>query len=973
MTRDHIVRKRLVALIGESPVVVVEAASGFGKTTLARSLSLGGRSLDIALGPLDSNEGSLFRRLRRAFARMNETAAVSALDDATAAVDDIVEALVDSLSNAAPFTLMIDDVHHLGEAAGVLDLFTQKRPAAMRLIVTARVLPLTVHPLVTRPGVVHVTSDDLRFDVSEARALLDERFGLTLADSDIESLVDRTGGWPAGLALAATHLARVENVSASVVGEDIVGRFADVVLAAVPASLRGAVVTLGHLPVLTDAVADAATGRPGILDEFLALGLPLSRGNRGHVRLPGALADALTRGTSLDPSAARRVAESYLAHDDAVSAIEALRLAGAHDDIASLLVEMPPAARRHLTADDIIAAIDVLPLATLAAHPAVLLEKARATARTGVPGAQRAALDRAQQVAGDPAPAALARAIDVERMTYEMYTLFISDREAQIRRIHDHVVACGPGEERTLGRALAIQGQQFAWAGMRGEADLVLRRAATVLTEQGDDATASSVLVQLGFNVHLHEQLSTAEETFARAVDLAGSQGRARATALTYLGEVKIWRGRLDEGATDLEEAADLARAARDARAHAYAAWGLALHSSLSENPQKTIAQVEQAGRLLREWIDTGVGATYAATMTDLLDRSGAHTEADRMYAIADARRVEAPELASLAEFGIAARRGDAALAEMLWRKVEADDGIEPFERVRCRLLRAYAALRRHDPELELRYRELLADGESLGADGVPWHLEPQATRTLELWWTRHHSTWRVRVLGPVEVTRDGVAIAIPAGRPLELVVLLALHTAPVPIDTVLDRLWGSSADDAALARLRQVLYRLRQVAPGLIVRADAALTFGPECSVDRVEFERLRAHAVAKPDAPGAARRALSLIDDEFFNAVAPPRITEVVDEVRGILRSQVVSLWEQRAESEPSPAVRIDCLFAAHELEPADSPRAERLALLLMDDNRVSEARAVVGSTLHALERLGVTAPARLLDMRSRFISVT
>jgi len=51
---------------------------------------------------------------------------------------------------------------------------------------------------------------------------------------------------------------------------------------------------------------------------------------------------------------------------------------------------------------------------------------------------------------------------------------------------------------------------------------------------------------------------------------------------------------------------------------------------------------------------------------------------------------------------------------------------------------------------------------------------------------------WQVSLLGPLEVRRDGVPVAIPGGRTAELLVRLALDAGvPVRAERLLDDLWA--------------------------------------------------------------------------------------------------------------------------------------------------------------------------------------
>ena len=51
-------------------------------------------------------------------------------------------------------------------------------------------------------------------------------------------------------------------------------------------------------------------------------------------------------------------------------------------------------------------------------------------------------------------------------------------------------------------------------------------------------------------------------------------------------------------------------------------------------------------------------------------------------------------------------------------------------------------------------------------------------------------------MLGPVEVRRDGVPVAVPGGKTAELLVRLALEAgSPVSADRLIDDLWAGQPD----------------------------------------------------------------------------------------------------------------------------------------------------------------------------------
>jgi predicted ATPase/DNA-binding SARP family transcriptional activator/tetratricopeptide (TPR) repeat protein len=114
-----------------------------------------------------------------------------------------------------------------------------------------------------------------------------------------------------------------------------------------------------------------------------------------------------------------------------------------------------------------------------------------------------------------------------------------------------------------------------------------------------------------------------------------------------------------------------------------------------------------------------------------------------------------------------------------------------------------------------------------------------------------------VAVLGPVEVHRDDVRLAVPAGRTTEVLVRLALDASQVvSADRLIDDLWPNAAArntlQAKVSKLRRALGD-----PDLIVSAGAgyALAVDPGC-VDALEVLRIAGTLPALRRDPGTAVR---------------------------------------------------------------------------------------------------------------------
>ena len=118
--------------------------------------------------------------------------------------------LVNELIDAGEVVLVLDDYHRLSNPAAreSVGWFVDHLPASVQLVLSTRVDPvLPLGALRARGQLLELRADDLRFTVAEAHEFLNGRLGLALEGGDVELLVARTEGWPAGIYLAALSLA----------------------------------------------------------------------------------------------------------------------------------------------------------------------------------------------------------------------------------------------------------------------------------------------------------------------------------------------------------------------------------------------------------------------------------------------------------------------------------------------------------------------------------------------------------------------------------------------------------------------------------------------------------------------------------------------------------------------------------------------------------------------------------------------
>jgi LuxR family maltose regulon positive regulatory protein len=199
LRRGTMRRDRLLRRLRQSthvPVALVIAPAGYGKTTLlVHWLQADPRPLVwLTLDRADDDPGRLVASLADA---LGEPA-----DLTLAAVTYAIERRVD------PFVLALDDVHHLrsADALAVVDALADAVPPGSQIVIAARCEPrLPIGRLRAQGELIELRAPDLVMSRREAAKML-SLAGLELPLADVQVLLERTEGWPAGLYIAALSL-----------------------------------------------------------------------------------------------------------------------------------------------------------------------------------------------------------------------------------------------------------------------------------------------------------------------------------------------------------------------------------------------------------------------------------------------------------------------------------------------------------------------------------------------------------------------------------------------------------------------------------------------------------------------------------------------------------------------------------------------------------------------------------------------
>ena len=223
LRKEWVERRELInALTGTAAkLVLIEAPAGSGKTILAaqwRASTSEDRSFAwVSLDPDDDDPGRLWWHIVHAYLR-----ACPGLDGdemlraIQAPIPDITGTVIPLLVHelavlGAPVVLILDDYQLIKEPScheQVAFLLLHLPPGTKIALITRTEPRLPLGRLRAADEIVEIRTPDLRFAPAEAAALVHNVSGVELAGPDLELLLERTEGWPAGLHLAALFLGR---------------------------------------------------------------------------------------------------------------------------------------------------------------------------------------------------------------------------------------------------------------------------------------------------------------------------------------------------------------------------------------------------------------------------------------------------------------------------------------------------------------------------------------------------------------------------------------------------------------------------------------------------------------------------------------------------------------------------------------------------------------------------------------------
>jgi LuxR family maltose regulon positive regulatory protein len=619
--RRVVVRERLLAELdrfASLPLTLVDAPVGFGKSVLVETWVA--RSSDavawVSLEAGDNDAARLWTYLATAVDRVRPglgRGALALLRSPGASPASLADELANGVrSYRAPLTIVLDDAHVLSDEtcwASLERLVLHLPPEARLVLITRADPPLRLGRLRGKGVLGEIRAGGLAFTVEEARELLVQREGIPLAESDVELLVRRTEGWPAGLYLAALWLRGLGDPAAGVQAfhgdhRHVVDYLTGEVLDALDEETRRFLLETSTLGVFDAAMCDAALGRTDSAARLRAMerengfliALDANREWFRYHHLFGELLQLELARTGPDVAARlhRAASAACLERGRIVDALEHAAAAGDPELVAAILDSEHPGLLRAGRLSTLVHWCAWLPDTLLVEHPAIPLAAALAVGLGGQDAYQRRRLVRIAERSRAERPdtwlpyheAALALArvawvdddigaaiahgrarLETARTVDEVEVAFVAclgflhylvGEHEEARALSDRALGRAEAPQRPHGKVMARSTLSLA-ASASGDADAALDHAARALAfaeAAGVDQSASGGIARVARAVALAARgdLRAAERDAAEGERLrrCPDPEAGHIHALLVLAGIRARRGRVAAATADL-------------------------------------------------------------------------------------------------------------------------------------------------------------------------------------------------------------------------------------------------------------------------------------------------------------------------------------------------------------------------------------------------------------------------------------
>lgn len=854
---------------GRHRLTLVHAAAGYGKTTvLAQYADLlrasGRRTAWLTLQRGDEDPLVLFADLVGALRR--DTAEfggqlTSSLDRGSRLerrLGQLAQALAEELAPLGEFIFFLDDHPSVRSGAPLASFgneLVDLLPDNTHLVLATRRTPqLGGLPRWRLAGsVLDISAAELAFTRSEAVELLRGEFSLDLPEQAIDAMYSRTGGWPAGLRLAAAFVSergwqQLGEFQGS--GAELYAYFNSEVLRRGSRRDQNTILRWSLLERIDDDEAVSAGGESReLLTSLEQAGLVMREGTSGGHRFQPLFAEFLrSRARELLPAAEivelhRGHAERAAARGDVDRSIHHFQQAGDHRRAAQLVRDHGEHALQGSEVSTLQRWLDGFPPGAERRLPWVILLRGLLHR---VRGDYERALANYRDAAGE-----LRRAGDKEGLARAL--TWSSQALRYLRRPREALEQA----REALGLLADGASSQSAWlwhliGGSHADlgeiedasrAHLKAEAMFALLTDRGGELAEALALAQLH---HLLGEFDAAQRTYLRA--LALQQKSADVTALCWaeggLVDVRTRRGDTAEALDTLRQTLEIA-SSNDLRLAQAAMCATLMTVHALTNERGAVEEVYRAGvELCREQGDDHVIAELHSTAAELRalrgDAGSAHDALRAAEALAGSSPGPIPAIrAAIARGAVAEAEGDREGALRAYREARASSHairaryfdakatllavpIDDDPATTRGALRAVAAERYRDflllrPALADALRLRLGDLELNPDDTriLATLLQPAAPLPAHAISSSVAESIQAFVLGPFELRAGGTRISDRGWRTnkaKELFALLLLdRQRAVSRDELVAQLWPETDPASALSNFHFTLHALRK------------------------------------------------------------------------------------------------------------------------------------------------------------------
>lgn len=668
-----------------------------------------------------------------------------------------------------------------------------------RVVLLGRSIPESVRHQASQ----FVDHSTMRLTEEEALDLASERM---VSAAVARAIFVFTEGWPAYFlsCVVAASGARIDSATEAYdllrTGPHL-GNLVRSSLDSLEATDRNKIAQLAHFGRISQRLIESMLGPNGAI-RVQAAGLPLVETRPGWYEILTPVSQILRSEADLDEQTASELAPAVVSDVGVVAGarlfLEAHQPAAAATALRSV----------HLSQLDEGSQASLLPvlrtvLDTEKDDGSLGLRLARVLHNHGDLGQQRAALVDAATSASEQLRPDLAIEAEAEILLLDLHTAepeiaiarhtellqearFHSSSLAQIRlREVEVFLSTESGELAKIYRSVGqLESVAHEWA-VVGEPS---RAAATLRV------LSTTSLFYLGRYAH-------AQDSLQRACDLSKGQPQSLAKSVTLLARMTALMGDAERFEALHERARALQESAGLAWVDAYLAWSEMIAAGYRQVPNDVVSSRRRAESLLGTLLDHETGTVFMA------DAAAAHAMAgdvDQALEVLDQTRSRAhqsPLEVGFAEIFVRSRAGFdiESLAEDLRRRVDV-----PVER---------------DWRIDLEIALACADTslfERVSVEAARHGLSELFNAIVH---TSNHmgrsETVRVELLGQFRVTVDGVDKTVSSGKALDLIKFLAIRSRSVPIDVVIDHLWGDVSTTVGSRRLKNVVARAREIIGG--------------------------------------------------------------------------------------------------------------------------------------------------------------